>query len=85
LKSIPAFFRWRNQSKINQRYRELLTVEQAFLQEKDPHKQTLLRKEFDQIEETVNKMKVKASFADQYYGLRGHIDYVRNMVDGRTA
>jgi hypothetical protein len=31
----------------------------------------------DEIEHAVNKMKVPASFADQFYSLRGHIDFVR--------
>jgi hypothetical protein len=31
----------------------------------------------DNIEEAVNRMKVPASFADQFYGLRGHITFVR--------
>ena len=85
LKSIPAFFRWRSQVKIYQRYRDLLTMEQAFLAEKDPIKKDHLRKVFDHIEDAVNQMKVKASFADQYYGLRGHIDYVRNIVENSKA
>jgi hypothetical protein len=35
----------------------------------------------EEIERAVNKMKVPASFADQFYGLRGHIDFVRQMVN----
>ena len=85
LKTIPAFFRWRSQMKIHRRYRELLTLETAILTEKDPVVQTHLRKEFDSIEAVVNQMKVKASFADQYYGLRGHIGYVRNIIENQIA
>ena len=80
VRSIPAFFRWRTQIKIRRRYRELLTVEQDFLSEKDPAKLTDLRHHFDRIEEAVNKMNIRAAFADQFYGLRGHIDYVRELV-----
>ncbi len=83
LKSVPAFFRWRSQMKIHQRYRELLTMEQAFLVEKDPLRKSQLSKEFDRIEKAVNRMEVKAAFADQYYGLRGHIDYVRNIIENQ--
>ena len=71
--------------KIHRRYRELLTLETAILTEKDPVVQTHLRKEFDSIEAVVNQMKVKASFADQYYGLRGHIGYVRNIIENQIA
>jgi hypothetical protein len=34
----------------------------------------------DKIEIAVNKMKVPASFADQFYGLRGHIGFVRERI-----
>lgn len=81
LKSIPAFFRWRVQSKIRQRYRDLLEIEKNILAEQDPKKLEQLKKRFDQIEWAVNRMDIKAKFADQYYALRGHIDLVRNLVE----
>lgn len=83
LRSIPAFFKWRTQTKIHRHYRDLLSVEQKFLRERNVNKQELLRQEFDRIEEAVNRMKVRASFADQFYGLRGHIDYVRQIVESK--
>jgi hypothetical protein len=43
-----------------------------------------LLKRLDEIEKTVNKMKVPAFFADQFYGLRGHIDYVRQMMSDHS-
>ena len=42
----------------------------------------LLRR-LDEIEASVNQLKVPASFADQFYGLRGHIGFVRQMVGTR--
>ena len=79
LRSIPAFFRWRIQSKIRRRYRELLVLEHALLSETEPARREQIRQEFGRIEEAVNGMRVPASFADQFYGLRGHIDYVREL------
>ena len=81
LKSIPAFFKWKMDMKLRRHYRDLLAVEQEFLLEHDPAKQEILRHEFDRIEQAVNKMKVNAAFADQFYGLRGHIDFVRQLVE----
>ena len=85
MRSIPAFFRWRTESKIHRHYRELLGLEQNYLVEKDAAKREQLRRDFDRIEEKVNKMKIRAAFADQFYGLRGHIDYVRQLVSKRQA
>jgi hypothetical protein len=80
VKSVPAFFRWRTQIKIRRRYRELLSLEQAFLADKDQSRHKTLQEDFDRIENSVNSMKVRAAFADQFYGLRGHIDYVRQLL-----
>jgi hypothetical protein len=51
-----------------------------------PEKRTELLERLNRIEEEVNKMKVPASFADQFYVLRGHINFVRErlMSDARS-
>jgi TRAP-type uncharacterized transport system substrate-binding protein len=85
LRAIPAFFRWMAQLRIRRRYRELRLLEQRFTNEKDETRRGLLREEFDRIDEGVNKMKVRASYADQFYGLRGHIDYVRRVVENERT
>jgi hypothetical protein len=85
LKTVPTFFRWRIQSRIRRRYRELLDLEREYLFEAELAKQEQLRSRFDKIEEAVNKMRIPARFADQFYALRGHIDYVRQLVARRHA
>ena len=80
LKSIPAFFKWKTQMKIRRHYRDLLDIERRFFQAPDRFAQEHLRQDFDRIEKAVNRMKVRPAFADQFYGLRGHIDYVRSLV-----
>jgi len=81
LRSIPAFFRWMAQLRIRKRYRELRLLEQRILTAGHGPDREALRRDFDRIDEDVNKMKVRASYADQFYGLRGHIDYVRRIVE----
>jgi hypothetical protein len=83
MKSVPAFFRWRAQYRIHRRYSELLQLEQNLVIEADSARREQLKREFDRIEDAVNKMKIPAYFADQFYGLRGHIDYVRGLVARR--
>jgi TRAP transporter TAXI family solute receptor len=85
LKSIPAFFRWRTQMGIRRHYRHLLVIEQKFLQSHSSDQQGTLRAEFDKVERAVNKMRVRAAFADQFYSLRGHIDYVRSLAEKDVA
>ena len=79
LKSIPAFFKWKTQMKIRRHYRELLAIEQKFFRIHDQAEQEHLRHDFDRIERAVNKMKVRAAFADQFrnFQLRGKPRYGR--------
>ena len=80
LRSIPSFYRWRIRTSIYRRYRALLSLERELFGESDPGKREQLLKRLDEIETAVNRMKVPGSFADQFYGLRGHIGFVRHMV-----
>jgi len=85
IRAVPAFFRWRTQIKIRRRYRELLILEAKFKNEHDPVRLTALRKHFERIDNEISKMRVRAAFADQFYSLRGHIDYVRTLMAKKFA
>jgi hypothetical protein len=80
LRSIPHLYRWRNQQRIYRWYRSLLVLEKEMFREPDLEKRRRLLKRLDEIQKEVNKMKVPAFLADQFYGLRGHIDFVRQMM-----
>jgi hypothetical protein len=77
LKSIPFIFRWRMRLRILRWYRALLILEGDLSANITDEKREELLKRLKQIEQTVNKMKVPASFADQFYSLRSHIIIVR--------
>jgi hypothetical protein len=76
MRLIPAIYRWRFRSRIFRWYRELLAIEQHLLTEVAPEKRKELLEKLDNIEAEVHRMKVPASFADQFYGLRVHITFV---------
>jgi TRAP transporter TAXI family solute receptor len=80
LKLIPAAYKWRIQLHIYRWYRGLLRLEREL--DGADGKRGELRKRLDRIEESVNKMKVPASFASQFYGLREHIGFVRGRLEG---
>ena len=77
MRLIPAIYRWRFRSRISRWYRGLLMIEQDLLPQVAADQRKALMERLDNIEEAVNRMKVPASFADQFYGLRGHITFVR--------
>ena len=80
LRLIPAIYRWRFKSRISRWYRALLMIEQDLIAQLASDQRNALMERLDNIEEVVNRMKVPASFADQFYDLRGHITFVRNRL-----
>ena len=80
LRSIPALYRWRIRLRIYRWYRALLVLERELFARVATEEREKVLGRFDHIEEEVNKMKVPASFADQFYVLRGHIDFVRDRL-----
>lgn len=41
--------------------------------------------QLDRIEESVSRIHVPAAFGDLFYGLRGHICFVRNILMSQQA
>jgi hypothetical protein len=58
----------------------LLALERSAPGEMTPGKREHLTARLNQIEQAVNRMKVPVSFADQFYNLRGHIVFVRQIL-----
>ncbi|MGA2554286.1 MAG: C4-dicarboxylate ABC transporter substrate-binding protein, partial [Smithella sp.] len=85
LKSIPALFRLRMKLRINKWYRLLLLIEHDSMMRLGPEKIEELTRQIDEIESEVNKMKVPASYGDQFYILRTHIKFVRTNLQDRKA
>jgi TRAP-type uncharacterized transport system substrate-binding protein len=84
LRLLPTFYRWRIRLRLYRWYRALLKLERGLLVRTPGERKEEIQC-LDHIEEAVNKLKVPASFAGQFYGLRGHIDYVRDRLkDGTT-
>jgi len=80
LKFIPHIYKWRVQLRIYRWYRNLLGVEHDLDDELTNAKRAELQKRLDSIENSVNRMKIPASFAGQFYGLREHIGFVRDRL-----
>lgn len=74
---VPPLYVWRIRSRVYRWYGQLRSVEQG-VDEGKPADELLRR--LDQIEERVNRMTVPLSFADEFYGLRNHIEFVRQRL-----
>jgi hypothetical protein len=80
LKAIPFVFRLRMRLRIYRWYRALLALEHEVQDSLNQTNRQELLNRLDQIEAGVNHMKVPASFADQFYALRGYVAFVRNQL-----
>lgn len=77
---LPIAYRMNIQLRLYRCYRPLLRIErETFGPLTADHVKELLQR-LDEIEETVNHLKVPASFASQFYWLRSHIGFVRQRL-----
>jgi hypothetical protein len=79
-KLVPAIYRWRIHARIYKRYGELMGLERDILAQPTPEQQAELGKRLDEIEKRVNGSKMPLPFADQFYVLREHINFVRRRL-----
>jgi TRAP-type uncharacterized transport system substrate-binding protein len=85
LRLFPAAYRWRAQLRIYRWYRKLLVLERDVALAQNPSQQEDFVRRLDEIETVVLAMKVPASFANLFYSLREHIDYVRAKLASRSS
>jgi TRAP transporter TAXI family solute receptor len=86
-KVVPPLYVWRIRSRVYRWYGQLRTVEQALEHAagQGPRSADLYAaqlRRLDEIEEMVNQISIPLSFADGLYGLRSHINFVRQRVLG---
>ena len=85
LRLVPTLYRWRIRSRIYRWYGALLALERNMRLYSAPEKREEMLKQLDNIEDAVNKMKMPLPFADQFYGLREHIRFVRDRLTDNAA
>src|SRR5581483_7251615 len=80
LRIVPALYRWRVMSRIYKCYGALLALERDAFANPEAAKRDELLTRLDAIEQTVARLKVPLTFADQFYVLRQHINFVRERL-----
>lgn len=87
-KVVPPLYVWRIKSRVYRWYGQLRTVEQeldAAQGEERAQVSLALLKRLDEIEAMVNQISIPLAFADALYGLRSHINFVRQRVRAVAA
>jgi TRAP-type uncharacterized transport system substrate-binding protein len=80
LKLVPTIYQWRIRTRIYKRYGELMALERDMLAQPTAEQTAQLHKRLDVIEQHVNGIKMPLPFADQFYVLREHINFVRRRL-----
>lgn len=82
---IPPLYVWKVRSRVFRWYGQLRAVEQA-IEEVPAELQASVYpaqlERLNDIEERVNRISIPLSFADELYGLRSHIHFVRRRIAG---
>ncbi len=80
---VPPLYVWKVRSRVYRWYGKLRAVEQAIEEVPREQRQEVYARQLqrlDEIEESVNRISVPLSFAEELYGLRSHINFVRGRV-----
>lgn len=87
-KVLPPLYVWRIRSRLYRWYGQLRTVEQALEEAPAGQRDAVYAQQLqrlNEIEERVNQMPIPLSFADGLYGLRSHINFVRQRVQAQLS
>ncbi|HCY63807.1 MAG TPA: C4-dicarboxylate ABC transporter substrate-binding protein [Oxalobacteraceae bacterium] len=80
---VPPLYVWKVRSRIYRWYGKLRAVEQA-IEDVPAERRAVVCKEqlqrLNEIEENANHVSIPLSFAEELYGLRSHINFVRKRI-----
>ena len=77
LRAIPALYQWRVRSRIYRYYGALIAIERDALEHTSEEQRRALLDELDEIENSLNTLRMPLAYADAFYVLREHVGFVR--------
>ena len=80
MRLIPALYRWRVRSRIYRYYGSLIAIERGALAQTTGEERARLFAQLDQIEESLNRLRMPLAYADAFYVLREHVGFVRSRL-----
>ncbi|WP_144114073.1 TAXI family TRAP transporter solute-binding subunit [Paraburkholderia sp. BCC1886] len=81
MRLIPALYRWRIRSRIYRYYGALIALERGALADSTEDQRRSLFRQLDQIEESLNQLRMPLAYADAFYVLREHVGFVRDRLE----
>ena len=80
IRFFPSAYKWGIQLRFYRCYRRLLRLEHDATGTLTNEQRQALLGQLEEVEQIVNHLKVPASFGDRFYGLQGHMLFVRERL-----
>jgi TRAP-type uncharacterized transport system substrate-binding protein len=80
IRSIPWLYSWRNRRKFYHWYGELKNLESEVVENPESPKMSVYHERLDQIEASINKIRVPMAFFGEVYKLKEHVALVRGKL-----
>jgi TRAP-type uncharacterized transport system substrate-binding protein len=80
IRYIPELYNWNIRRRINRRYGQLMALERKSLGDFTAEQRKALLEQLARIEKSVIALKMPGSHATQLYGLRQHMQFVRDKL-----
>jgi len=84
-KTVPRVYDWRVRSRIYRWYARLKEVELQLEENPPPEKLEEMLRRLDEVEFLINHIAVPLAYSSNIYGFRGHINFVRGLVQKRLG
>jgi TRAP-type uncharacterized transport system substrate-binding protein len=85
IRFFPSAYKWRIELRFYSCYRRLLRLEKDAVGSLSNEQRQKLLERLDEVEKVVSRLKVPASFGDRFYGLQGHMQFVRDRLASSCA
>lgn len=80
IRGIPWLYSWRNRRKFYRWFGELKNLESDVMKNSEPEKVLEYQGRLDQIEVSINRIRVPLTFFGEVYRLKEHVDSVREKL-----
>ena len=85
LRLVPMFFEWRIRHRILYWYGKLRRLERIVAADPEAGRRLDVKMEIDRIEVAVKSLPMPARYSGELYDLRGHVDFVRQLITAGQA
>lgn len=81
MRAAPPLYRWRIRRRIYVWYADLRELEQRGRDADSQSERLSIKAELDELQNEIGKVEVPLSYNDEVYHLRGHVEFVRQLID----